>query len=94
MAIDNIWTLFYIWRNKIVYQYEKRLLPRCIHHFKPDLINNMDHMRISVLNPRQWPLAKQTNLKRWKSHAPKVPKQAQAKRDGVINPQKYNWSQF
>ena len=25
----------------------KRLLPRCIHHFKSDLINNMDHMRIS-----------------------------------------------
>ena len=28
-------------------KYEKRLLPRCIHHFKPDIINNMDHMRIS-----------------------------------------------
>ena len=22
-------------------------IPRCIHHFKSDLINNMDHMRIS-----------------------------------------------
>ena len=29
-----------------------------IHHFKADLINNMDHMRIRVLNPRQWSLAK------------------------------------
>ena len=28
-------------------EYKKRLPPRCIHHFKPDLINNMDHMRIS-----------------------------------------------
>ena len=28
-------------------KYKKRLLPRCIHHFKSDLINNMDHMRIS-----------------------------------------------
>ena len=25
----------------------KRLLLRCIHHFKSDLINNMDNMRIS-----------------------------------------------
>ena len=33
-----------------------------------DLINNMDHMRISsrVLNPRQWSLAKQSNSKSWK----------------------------
>ena len=30
-----------------VVEYKKRLLLRCIHHFKPDLINNMDHMRIS-----------------------------------------------
>ena len=31
----------------------KRLLhvPRCIRHFKSDLINNMDHMRISVTEP-------------------------------------------
>ena len=26
---------------------KKRLQLRCIHHFKSDLINNMDHMRIS-----------------------------------------------
>ena len=25
---------------------KKRLLLRCIHHFKSDLINNMDHMRM------------------------------------------------
>ena len=44
-----------IYINIIVYQkytetsikYEKRLLLRCIHHFKSDLINNMDHMQIS-----------------------------------------------
>ena len=29
------------------YNIKKRLLLRCIHHFKSDLINNMDHMRIS-----------------------------------------------
>ena len=32
-------------------QYEKRLLPRCIHHFKSNLMNNMDHMRISGNEP-------------------------------------------
>ena len=30
---------------------KKRLLLRCIHHFKADLINNMDHMRISGTEP-------------------------------------------
>ena len=37
--------------NFDAFEYEKRLLPRCIHHFKPDLINNMDHMRISGYEP-------------------------------------------
>ena len=32
-------------------KYKKRLLFRCIHHFKSDLINNMDHMRISSTEP-------------------------------------------
>ena len=32
-------------------QYEKRLLPSCIHPFKPVIINNMDHMRISDNEP-------------------------------------------
>ena len=37
------------------------LLQRCIYHFKSDLINDMDHMRISgtepssvILNHRKW----------------------------------------
>ena len=29
----------------------KRLLLRCLHHFKSDLINDMDHMRISGTEP-------------------------------------------
>ena len=33
------------------FQYEKRLLLRCIHPFKSDLINDMDHMRISGKEP-------------------------------------------
>ena len=32
-------------------EYKKRLLLRCIHHFTADLINNMDHMRISGTEP-------------------------------------------
>ena len=31
--------------------YQKRLLQRCIHHFKSDLINDMDYMRITVSEP-------------------------------------------
>ena len=30
---------------------KKRLLLRCIHHFKSDLIKGMDHMHISVTEP-------------------------------------------
>ena len=32
-------------------KYEKRLLLRCIHHLSQALINSMDYMRISVLEP-------------------------------------------
>ena len=32
-------------------EYEQRLLLRYIHHFKSDLINDMDHMRISGTEP-------------------------------------------
>ena len=46
-----------------------------------------------VLKPRQWSLAKQSSLKRWKV-MPKMSKQAEAKRDGVINPQNYNFNQI
>ena len=34
-----------------VTKYEKRLLLRYIQHFKSDVINNMDHMRISGNEP-------------------------------------------
>ena len=40
------------------------------------------------MNPRQWSLAKQISLKVANS-VPKVPKHAEAKTDGVINPQNY-----
>ena len=44
-------------------------------------------MRMRVINPSQWSLAKQSSLK-VENSGPKMPKQAEAKRDGVINPQK------
>ena len=37
-----------------IHQVVERLLLRCIHHFESDLINNMDHMRIS--DTEQWTL--------------------------------------
>ena len=49
-------------------------------------------MRIS--GTRQWSLAKQSSFQKLKIDAPKVPKQAEAKRDGVINPQNYNFGHF
>ena len=78
-----------------LYEYKKRLLLRCIHHFKSDLINNMDHMRISGNEPSSVVLSKtMKTIKKLKSDYPKVPKQAEAKGDGVINPQNYNFDQF
>ena len=45
------------------------------------------------MNPHQWSLAKQSGFKD-ESDDPKVPKQGKAKRDGVINPQNYNFKLF
>ena len=44
-------------------QYKKRLLLRCIHHFKSDLINNIDHMRISDTEHSQVIFSQQSSLK-------------------------------
>ena len=49
----------------------------------------MDHMRISG-NEASSVILRQT---KWLNVDPKVPKQAEAKRDGVINPQNYNFNQ-
>ena len=46
------------------------------------------------MNPNQWSFAKQNGFKNIKNIDPKVPKQDEAKRDGVINPQNYNFNQF
>ena len=44
------------------------------------------------MNPHQWSFAKQCNLKKLKSDDPTVPKQAETKRDGVINAQNYSFA--
>ena len=43
---------------------KKRLLRRCIHHFKSDLINDMDHMRISGTEPSSVILRQRNKFKK------------------------------
>ena len=47
-------------------EYKKSLLLRCIHHFKSDRINNMDHMRISGTEPSSVILSQKSIFKSWK----------------------------
>ena len=54
----------------------------------------MDHMRISGIEPSSVILSQRKLLKKLKNNVPKVPKEAKAKRYGVINPQNYNFYQF
>ena len=68
--------------QNILNKYKKRLLPSCIHHFKSDLINNMDHMRISGTEPSSVIRSQTKWFQKLKIDAQKVPKQAKAKRDG------------
>ena len=51
-------------------------------------------MRISGTKPSLVILSQTMKFEGLKSDDPKVPKQAEAKRDGVINPQNYNFKQF
>ena len=51
-------------------------------------------MRISGTEPSSVILSQTKLFKKLKSDAQNVPKQAEAKRDGVINPHNYNLSQF
>ena len=54
----------------------------------------MDHMRISDTKPSTVMLSQTKQFKKLKSDAKRVPKQAKAKRDSVINPQIYNLNPF
>ena len=49
----------------------------------------MDHMPISGTEPSSVILSQRFRFKKMKSNDQKLPKQAEAKRDGVINPQSY-----
>ena len=51
-------------------------------------------MRISGTQPSSVLLIQTMKFKKLKSDDPKVPQQAEAKRDGIINPQHYNFKQF
>ena len=54
----------------------------------------MNHMRISGTEPSSVILSLTKKFQKLESDIPKVQKQAEAKRDGVINPQYYNLYQF
>ena len=51
-------------------------------------------MRISATGPSSVIFSQTMKFKKLKSDDPKVPKQAKAKRDGVINPQNYSFNQI
>ena len=62
------------------------LLLRCMHHFKSDLINNMDHMRISGTEPSLVILSqKGYSFKSMKVMSQKCQEQAEAKRNFDVN---------
>ena len=73
---------------QVLFEYKKRLLLKCIHHFKLDLIYNVDHMRISGTEPLSVILSQKKYFQKLERDVPNVPKQAEAKRDGVIIPTK------
>ena len=54
----------------------------------------MDHMRISGTEPSSVILSKKRNFQKLKRDVPNVQKQAEAKRDCVINQQNHNFKKF
>ena len=54
-----------------------------MHHFKSDLIYNMEHMRILSTEPSSVILSQTKLYKTWKSHAQEAPRQAEAKK-GIV----------
>ena len=67
------------------FQYKKRLLLICIHHFKSDLINNMDHMRISDNEPSSVVLSQRSNFKSWKEMSQTCQNKLKSKRMKSFN---------
>ena len=58
--------------------------------FKSNWINNMDHMCILDTDPSSVIISQTKHFKKLGSVVPKVSKQAEAKRDGIINPKNKN----
>ena len=54
----------------------------------------MDHKRISGTKPSSVILSQTKYFQKLQSDVTEVPKQGDAKRDGVINPQNNNFNQF
>ena len=52
----------------------------------------MDNMRISGIETSSVILSQTKSFSKLENDDPIVPKQAEAKRDGVINPQNYNFN--
>ena len=49
--IENEYLILKNKNSYLLLELKKRLLLRCIHHFKSDLINDMEHRRISGTEP-------------------------------------------
>ena len=67
----------------------KRWMNECMNHFKSDLLHNMDHMHILGTEPSSVILSQKSSFQSW-TVIPKVPKQTEAKWDGVISTKNYN----
>ena len=61
---------------------------------KPDIMINMDHTRVSGIEPSSVILSQTKYYKRLECNAKIMPKQVEAKGDGVRNPQNYNLVNF
>ena len=73
-ALLHVKAIFFFAKNV---KYKMKFLLRLIHHFKTDLINNMDHMRISGTD--QWSLTKQSSFKNLKVLSQKCPNKLKPK---------------
>ena len=87
----NILRVLQIFSFQKVVRMWKRLLFRCIHHFKSRLIDSMDRMRISgTTKPSSVILRQKKSSFKSRKCWPEKAITSWAKRDGVINPQNYN----
>ena len=77
-----------------VVEIKKRLLLRCEHHFKSDVINNMDHMRISVNEPSSVMLSQIKWFQNLKTIARKCQNKLKSKGMVKLTLKNYNFNQF